>query len=1158
MGMSEGCVGNEGGERYTERALLNDTFTSHQRRVRLIDINGSGTRDIVWGDAYDYRYVDLLGGQRPWLLNRVDSGLGKTTELKYETSVEHMLRAERAEDAWTSKMPISVHVVVKKTERATPMVTGEDLVVGGQPIGSYVTEYQYRDPEYDGRQREFRGFAEGRATTHGDDNSPTSVGHSRFLLGGSPADLELWEDNPNEALKGLQYLTETTDERGATTLTTTHTTYLHRVLIPGLDGRGVQFAFAHSADAVAHDASAPNASAADGARTALLGLPSVLTSSFDPADDGAPGAIGAPSPRMHSRAFVDEFGNAIASKAFGCVEACPRGVDEVITTVSKPGRPIGDVTGWIWRTVGAYVSGTGHSSGGQLVRRGESETDFNVRGLPGETRAHLRGSVDLARAHQPTSRSVDGLITTGPLEYDSFGNVSRAYAPNNRCSDISYDPTYALFPVAENAYTKGCGDGEFSTTAEYDRGLGVVTKVIGIDGQVSTAEYDGFGRITALFASDPNSPSTGAAPSMRISYRLPDATGPPISTVHTSIEDGAHPGGGEFLESWAVVDGFGRTLVTLSEADPSTGDGGEWIASGLANFNKKGGVERSFIEFYYSGAVEDAFSGVPPSPHGTAIYDAFGRGVLACDIDGTVTLKTVHHALSTDLWDAADLPPDELTCPGMTRSSSDVHDPLHVGTYVSQHQDGHGRGVLSVERFHDEGALTERYLRTRFLPTGEPEVMERSTNQSAQKVLRWMRYDSLGRMVLNVEPNTTEGFTSNLQVEDTSTLRAWRYAYTDNGELAGTVDARGCGQNFAYDSVGRLVGEDYIPCEPHHAPYTSPVDEGLEGFEVVYFFDEIPDAAFVEIPETTGDDGATVTFGPPTGFGERLYAGRLVATYDRGATSWANYDGRGRVTASWTRVAAPGTELLAGFVGRYANGWFVTEARYDAADRVVANTTGATRPELMGRPSGYGFRVGDESAVTMRYTRRGTLESAGGSYELYGPLVGQIARHADGRVRSMTYGDLAATTTTNTYDARRRLETTETARPPPAAWVAGSGAYLGNVDPTEPSTFQTVLRRDRFAYDTVGNPLFIGDGRLPSEWPSGAKPVSRFVQYDDLYRVTRVDYEHGNDVQAGSGAQSPTGGMQPLSARVEGTLDVSDGKSTSRPPSVEWSHPARW
>ena len=42
-----------------------------------------------------------------------------------------------------------------------------------------------------------------------------------------------------------------------------------------------------------------------------------------------------------------------------------------------------------------------------------------------------------------------------------------------------------------------------------------------------------------------------------------------------------------------------------------------------------------------------------------------------------------------------------------------------------------------------------------------------------------------------------------------------------SGDLIGTSDARGCGQNFYYDGTGRLIAEDYSPCEAHHAPYVT-------------------------------------------------------------------------------------------------------------------------------------------------------------------------------------------------------------------------------------------------------------------------------------------------------------------------------------------------
>jgi RHS repeat-associated protein len=57
-------------------------------------------------------------------------------------------------------------------------------------------------------------------------------------------------------------------------------------------------------------------------------------------------------------------------------------------------------------------------------------------------------------------------------------------------------------------------------------------------------------------------------------------------------------------------------------------------------------------------------------------------------------------------------------------------------------------------------------------------------------------------------------------------------------------------------------------------------------------------------------------------------------------------------------------------------------------------------------------------------------------------------------------------------------------------------------------TTQLLLQDLDYSYDVVGNPTEIRDWRTPEEWPAGAKPTTRRMEYDDLYRVSRVDYEY--------------------------------------------------
>jgi hypothetical protein len=67
--------------------------------------------------------------------------------------------------------------------------------------------------------------------------------------------------------------------------------------------------------------------------------------------------------------------------------------------------------------------------------------------------------------------------------------------------------------------------------------------------------------------------------------------------------------------------------------------------------------------------------------------------------------------------------------------------------------------------------------------------------------------------------------------------------------------------------------------------------------------------------------------------------------------------------------------------------------------------------------------------------------------------------------------------------------------------------------PDATASQQLLLQSEQFPYDRVGNPVEIRDHRNPDVWPDGAKPVTKQLRYDDLYRLTRTDfvYPGGSD-----------------------------------------------
>ena len=89
---------NVDGVKWTpKRFILDKTPVSlpFANRFRVVDINGSGTRDLLWGNAEKFQYMDLAGARQPWLLTSVANGLGKTTELTYQ-DVATMFAMRRA------------------------------------------------------------------------------------------------------------------------------------------------------------------------------------------------------------------------------------------------------------------------------------------------------------------------------------------------------------------------------------------------------------------------------------------------------------------------------------------------------------------------------------------------------------------------------------------------------------------------------------------------------------------------------------------------------------------------------------------------------------------------------------------------------------------------------------------------------------------------------------------------------------------------------------------------------------------------------------------------------------------------------------------------------------------------------------------------------
>jgi RHS repeat-associated protein len=666
-------------------------------------------------------------------------------------------------------------------------------------------------------------------------------------------------------------------------------------------------------------------------------------------------------------------------------------------------------------------------------------------------------------------------IQTIDLSRDVFGSVTGQRMPLGRCRTILFDPDYATLPVRETVFggaldaQTGCGQHAFVTEALYDRGLTRVLSVTSVTGQPSRFDYDAFGRLIAKTFADPENPGQLAEyAAATYDYLLPaEASLAPYSIVVVRRQDGENANDPAYHESYAYVDGLGRTLVDLSEADPLAGDGGDYVASGVRHYDKKGGVLRAHQPWFVTAdPLAFPLDAVPPTAFAGASYDAFGRVVFGFGLDGEAKVFNDYHALSQDTWDAADLALGP-----------------HGGSFGTTIVDGHGRTVHAIERVKVGTSLELRHQLREYLPTGElRSITQRRTG--APDVVRWLRYDSLGRLVLNAEPNTSQGFDPD-PATDPNTLKAWRYAYDDTGNLVGMSDARGCGVNYFFDTAGRLTAEDYSPCETGQQPYSAPDFGTGSGIEVAHHFDT-PDASLGVIADAAGTAFT---------FDASLYWGRAVSVADRGSRGVVRYDALGRVTAGAIQIAKPGS-AAPDPSARYTPRWYVTETAFDGAHRPVEATTGATLSELLG--------TAGRSVVTYQYSARGAVASVSSSY---GTLLASSTIDADGRLLHAVLGDAAGTERSYGYDQLRRLSNVQLYRPGAELWT--TPAYPVSSELTQ----QLLLEDYVFAYDPANNVTEITDYRIPDEWPAGAKPVTRNFEYDDTYRLTRTtfDYPGGGD-----------------------------------------------
>ncbi|WAK02312.1 SpvB/TcaC N-terminal domain-containing protein [Methylobacter sp. YRD-M1] len=145
---------NQSGNRWSLQTEVPDLLPAidNLAAVQVMDLLGNGTACLVWSSALPnyarcpMRYVELMGEGKPHLLKLMRNNLGAETTVHYAPSTKFYLQDKDDGKPWITKLPFPVHVVEKVT------------VTDKWRKTSFSSTYSYHHGYFDGIEREFRGF----------------------------------------------------------------------------------------------------------------------------------------------------------------------------------------------------------------------------------------------------------------------------------------------------------------------------------------------------------------------------------------------------------------------------------------------------------------------------------------------------------------------------------------------------------------------------------------------------------------------------------------------------------------------------------------------------------------------------------------------------------------------------------------------------------------------------------------------------------------------------------------------------------------------------------------------------------------------------------------------------------------------------------------
>jgi YD repeat-containing protein len=381
-------------------------------------------------------------------------------------------------------------------------------------------------------------------------------------------------------------------------------------------------------------------------------------------------------------------------------------------------------------------AGTANCAAGSELSMREYAYDSQGIGV-----APTKGNLTLVRSH--AQRSPASVFYDTTTAYDAYGRPTSVTDPLNRTTSTAYHPFYGYAQSVTNALNH-------TVSTVSDPRWGVPLSVTDADNQVTTLQYDGYGRRTKVWL--PSEPTSGPA-SAEYVYNV--AARPAWVQTRQLMT----PATSTYLESWTYVDGFGRDIQTQR---------GDATASRVLTskaYNALGQLLYASTPYAAtgtpgSGYLQPAWTSL--SNYGYFEYDPLGRQNLAQTRSGASALwsaVTVFDGWQTRAYDARG---------NRTDYTYDAFDQL-TGVTEYNSVSGNTQTYNTSYSYDLRGNLTG--------------VTDAASNVTS------ITYDLLGRKIGMTDPD----------------MGNWVYGYDAAGNLTSQRDARGWWLYLEIDGLNRLI-----------------------------------------------------------------------------------------------------------------------------------------------------------------------------------------------------------------------------------------------------------------------------------------------------------------------------------------------------------------